>query len=306
LFTAQEIFNLACDLIGKRSANGTIDGGKTAIYRARAPGILTLWQGIMSRSDNTFSVFEFDSKPIPNLLAKGFEIQEHIDIDIPFEADGSVKAYHIEPDAPGTIYVEDYANGIWNILATITVPNTVTSYTKYKALVTPTAGATKSRFRLSGATYYKVTNMALYSYPLLADRIPDFRPWVKHTMPTDFKSLDQIIKESSTGYTKDPSYKWEGKGDLYVAHDYVGKIRIIYKPIPVAITALTQTIPFDDVTCVSGSYFLASHLIVEENPASADFFQQVYEELRDGNKVIQPSPESEIVDIYGINMNVGG
>lgn len=44
IFTAQEIFNLACDLISKRQANGTIDGGKTAIYRARALGILTLWQ----------------------------------------------------------------------------------------------------------------------------------------------------------------------------------------------------------------------------------------------------------------------
>lgn len=44
MITAQQIFNLACDLIGKRQSNGTIDPGKTAIYKARAPGILTLWQ----------------------------------------------------------------------------------------------------------------------------------------------------------------------------------------------------------------------------------------------------------------------
>ena len=252
----------------------------------------------MSRSDNTFSTFEFDNKPIPNLLTKGFEMQEHIDIDVLFEADGIVKSYCIEADAPGTIYVEDYANGIWNTLATVTIPNTVTAFTQYKSLVTPTMGATRSRFRLSGATYYNATNMALYSYPMLADRVPDFRPWVKHSMPDDFKSLDQIVKESATGYVKDQSFKWEGKGDLYVAHDYVGKIRIVYKPIPVAITDLAQTMAFDDVTCMSASYFLASHVLIVEDPASASFFQQVYEELRNGNRVFQPSAESAIIDAY--------
>jgi hypothetical protein len=305
MFTALDIFGIAMDLISKRSPNGTIDAGKTASYRARSLGLLTLWQNIMSRTGNIYSTFEFDSKPIPNLISNGFEIQEHIDEDKTFEVPGIVKAYCIEADAPGTIYIEDFANA-WNALATITVPSSVTSFTQYKAVVIPTSGATKSRIRLSGTTYYKVINIALYPYPVLADRIPDYAPMVKHKMPDDFKSIDQIVNESPIqGYTRDGDFAWEGRNILLVDYDYVGKVRVIYKPVPITITALTQTLQVDDIVAMSGSYYLASHLLLIEDPASASFFQQVFEELRIESRRKQPAPMQKIEDVYGVG-SMGG
>jgi hypothetical protein len=305
MFTAQQIFDFTCDLISKRSPNGTIDAGKTASYRARSLGLLTLWQNIMSRTGNIYSTFEFDSKPIPNLISNGFIMREHLDQDINIEVMGSVKAHNIEVDGPGIIYVEDFTS-VWNTLATITVPPTVTSFTQYKALVTPTVGATKSRYRLSGPTYYKVINLALYSYPVLADRIPDFAPMVKHKMPDDFKSMNQIVNESPIqGYVRDGDFAWEGRNILLVDHEYVGKVRVIYKPVPITITDLTQTLQVDDITSMSGAYYLASHLILIEDPASASFFQQIFEELKIDSRRKQPAPMRKIEDVYSVG-SMGG
>jgi len=47
LYTAQDIFNMTMDLVSKRNANGTIDPGKTATYKARSLGLLSLWQSEM-------------------------------------------------------------------------------------------------------------------------------------------------------------------------------------------------------------------------------------------------------------------
>jgi hypothetical protein len=305
MFTAQDIFNFAMDLISKRSPNGTIDAGKTASYRARSLGLLTLWQNMISRTGNFYSTFEFDSKPIPNLIGNGFIMREHLDQDINIEVMGSVKAYNIEADGPGIIYVEDFTS-VWNTLATITIPSTVTSFTQYKALVTPTVGATKSRYRLSGPTYYKVINLALYSYPVLADRIPDYAPMVKHKMPDDFKSIDQIVNESPIqGYVRDTDFAWEGRNTLLVDYNYIGKVRVIYKPVPITITALAQTLQVDDIVAMSGSYYLASHLLLIEDPASASFFQQVFEELRIESRRKQPAPMMKIEDVYGVG-SMGG
>lgn len=62
MITAQSIFDMTCDLISKRSANGTIDAGKTATYRARSLGLLTLWQ-----NEIELSIGADISDPITNL-----------------------------------------------------------------------------------------------------------------------------------------------------------------------------------------------------------------------------------------------
>jgi len=307
MFLAQDIFNFAMDLISKRSPNGTIDAGKTASYRARSLGLLTLWQNIMVRSSDLYNTFEISNSPIPSLygLITGFDIQEYGKIyplaDVTFETAGKAFSYYFEADGQGTVYIEDYTTQ-WNTLATINVPATVTNFTAYKGVTVPTSGATKSRIRLSGPYYYRTINRALFGMSLDPARIPDYRPWFKATMPSDFKSVDEIIEEyPDRQYNKSSTYKWEGRKDLYINYYYVGKVRVVYKPVPTTITDLTQTLQVDELSSMSGSYYLASHLLLIEDPASASFFQSMFEQLRLENNIKQPVSEAKIVDVYGIH-----
>ena len=312
MYTAQQIFDMTMDLVSKRNANGTIDPGKTATYKARSPGILTIWQNIISKAGDLYNTFEISNSPIPNMLGfiTGFDVQEYGKTspltDLTFEAVGNARAYYFEVDGPGTVYVEDYTTQ-WNVLATITVPDTVTSFTAYKGVVTPTTGATKSRLRFTGTYYYRTLNRALFGMPLALSRVPDYKPWFKVTMPSDFKSIDQVIDEfPDRQYAKDSTYKWEGRRDLYINYYYVGKVRVVYKPVPITITDLSQTLQVDEITSMSGAYFLASHLLLIEDPDSANFFQQMFEQLRLESNIKQPVSEAKIVDVYGVHSTIGG
>lgn len=300
------------DLISKRSPNGTIDAGKTATYRARTPGLLTLWSNIMAKTGDLYSTFEISNSPIPNLygLISGFDLQEYgktVPIaDLTFETPGKATSYYFEVDSQATVYIEDFTN-VWNILATINVPDTVTSFMPYKGVVTSTTGATKSRIRFTGPYYYRTLNRALFGVPLPLSRVPDYKPWYKVTMPNDFKSVDQVVEEyPDRQYSKSSTYKWEGRKDLYVNYYYVGKVRVVYKPVPTTITDLTQTLQIDEVTSISGSYFLAAHLILIEDPDSASFFNGMFEQLRLESNIKQPVSEAKIVDVYGSHSLIGG
>lgn len=299
------------DLISKRSPNGTIDAGKTATYRARSLGLLTLWQNILSRTGDFYSTFEISNSPIPSLygLITGFDIQEYGKTqpitDLTVETPGKAFSYYFEADGQGTAYIEDYTTG-WHTLATIVIPSTVTNFTSYKGVVVPTSGATKSRIRFTGPYYFRTVNRALFGMPLDPAKIPDYKPWYKVTMPNDFKSVDTIIDEvSDRQYTKDSTYKWEGRKDLYINYYYAGKVRIVYKPVPIVISDLAQTLQLDEITSMSGAYYLASHLLLIEDPASANFFQQMFEQLRLESNIKQPVSEAKIVDVYGIHSMVG-
>lgn len=306
MITAQQIFERACDFMDKRNPNGVIDPTKTARYKARTPNILTQWQNEMSRNGDLYSTFEISNTPVANLLGltTGFDIKEFIGTDLTFEGQGQARAYYFEVDAPGTIYIEDYTNQ-WNVLATITVPDSVKSFTPYKGTVIPTSGSTKARIRASGTYYYRIVNRALYAIPFQQDRIPDYRPWVKHQMPDDFKSVDQIIDEfPDRQYAKDTTYKWEGRKDLYINYYYVGNVRVIYKPVPIPITDLTQVLQIDDITADTAAYFLAAHLFLVEDPASASFFNGRFLELKVEASMKQPASIQDIVDVYSMDGGV--
>ncbi len=301
MYTAQDIFNITADLIDERLANGTINATTTAVYKARTPGILNLWQSENVNNGDLYKTHEISNTPIPNLLGltSGFDIKEFIGTDLTFEGQGQPKAYYFEADAPCTVYIEDFTTQ-WNTLATITVPDSITSFTAFKGIVTPTDGSTKCRIRATGQYYFRIVNRALFGVTFQADRIPTYRPWVMHQMPDDFKSIDQIIDEvPDRQYTKETSYKWEGRKDLYINYYFIGNIRIVYKPVPVQITALTQTLEVDEVTSMSAAYFLAAHLLTED-PNSASFFNQRYLELKALSNTKTPASIQDIIDVYSM------
>lgn len=73
------------------------------------------------------------------------------------------------------------------------------------------------------------------------------------------------------------------------------------RPIAALITDFEVPVELDDYICQSVMpYGLAAHLLMDENPTSANFFQQRYDELKEGLKKGYPAQGSEdIVDVYG-------
>lgn len=73
------------------------------------------------------------------------------------------------------------------------------------------------------------------------------------------------------------------------------------RPIVSPITSMTDEIGLDDYICRTVMpYGLAAHLLLDENPSSASFFQQRYEELLRGLRAGGiPTASEDIVDVYG-------
>lgn len=303
--TVQEIFNMTMAFADEIDDTGIINPTNTASYRVRTPGILTSLQAELIKPGDVFKTHEISNKPTENMLGAkvGFDILEFTGEEIIKEADGSVKAYYFEVDGEGTVYIEDY-NGIWNTLTTVNVPSTVTDFTAYKGVVVPSSGATKSRIRFTGTYRYLITNYAMFSVAFQPSRVPDYRPWVKKEMPSDFKVIDQIINEYfDRQYDKDTNFKWEGRKDLYIDYFYEGNIRIIYRPVPSVITALTDTLELDDVTCRTIlPYALGMELFKEENEDIYLHFRNRFQELKGLADRKQPIGEISITDMYCVNV----
>lgn len=72
------------------------------------------------------------------------------------------------------------------------------------------------------------------------------------------------------------------------------------RPIAAPITDLDAVIDLDDYICTSVMpYGLAAHLLMDENPSTASFFQQRYDELKAQLQRGLPAESEDIIDIYG-------
>ena len=301
--TGEKIFTHSIAIVDELLDTGLLSEDDTANYRAKAPFLINLAQAELSKIGELFNTYEISNYPIESQLGTGanWSIDEYNNKDKTFQAIGS-KAYYFEVDSESTIYIEESTNGSsWSVLSTISVPSTVTTMTAYKGLITPSVSTNHVRIRFSGSYYYRFVNVALFSQSFSSsDNIPTYQPFVKKTMPSTFKSVDQIVKEDAGIYTKSSMYKWEGKKDLYIDYNFKGKIRIVYKSIPAIVTDLTSDIEIDEVIGLNLlPYFLASHFMLDENPDVAGFCQSRYEELKlDHSK--KKSHEETIIDVYGV------
>jgi hypothetical protein len=294
--TAQDVFNITMDLIDERNETGLINPTDTASYRVKTPGILNILQAELLKQGEIYSTYEVTNKPVGNLLGECFHVVAFSGEDLSFETAFPARAYYFEVDGDATVYIEDFTSG-WNTLAVINATST-NGFTAYKGVVTPTLGATKTRIMFSGTYYYHFTNFALFREPFNPLKVPDYRPYVEKQMPADFHSIDQIVNEYGKIYAQNGSYKWEGKNKLFVNYYYEGRIRITYKPVPLLITNLTDTLQLDDVTARTIlPYGLAAHLMLDENDSLASFFNQRYEELKRLN--LKPAQIEQMVDVYG-------
>ena len=90
------------------------------------------------------------------------------------------------------------------------------------------------------------------------------------------------------------------RGELYPYSDTYQEPSDGGRPIAPIILSFDDIIQLDDYICQSVlPYGLAAQLLLDENPSSASFFQQRYEELRDGLMKGYPKSSESIVDVYG-------
>ena len=91
------------------------------------------------------------------------------------------------------------------------------------------------------------------------------------------------------------------RGELYPYSDSYEVLDGGGRPIAAEITDFDVPIELDDYICQSVMpYGLAAHLLMAEDPTSANYFQQRYDELKNWLRRGYPSSGSEdIVDVYG-------
>lgn len=318
-YTAEEIHNMAITVIDEISDNGTIDVNKTKEYANRAPRLLDMWQKEISKNGDLYKTFEISCFRKNNLLSEfdSFTAIEHTDTDQIYEATGA-NSFQFGVDSDASVHIEEYASGIWiNLAGTyideqtniptaftglIEATSTTSSYNHYKGIFST---SNKVRMRFSGDYYYRHINRALIPYKYSGvSKVPDFKPWYKIDMPTDFKTKTQVVNEFPMWqYEEDSSHKWEGDSDLYIHFGYEGIVRITYVPIPIKITSLAQTIEVDDVTATSGAYYLAEHYaLADQNDTLAKMCSAKFRQLKLDSMVKKPLSPTEIADVY----NLGG
>ena len=125
-----------------------------------------------------------------------------------------------------------------------------------------------------------------------------------NTMPSDFQDVYQIInEETDKAYRLATDFKWEGKNTLYIKDSFIGTYKVKYFPIPDPITALTDEMVLDDITCrTTLANGLASRLLTNENKVLANFFNDLYNELKNKPKRNQPASVDSIRDVYDSTM----
>jgi len=126
----------------------------------------------------------------------------------------------------------------------------------------------------------------------------------EYDMPSDFQVESQIIDIKTDGlYQATTDFKWEGKGKLLIPDAYIGVVKVIYSPIPDAITALTDTMVLNDITCrTTLANGLASRLLTNENKVLANYFNDLYMELKNKPKRNKLSSIETIKDVYDSKM----
>ena len=317
-YTGDEIFSRSIAILDELSDTGTVADSQIKEYKYRAPYLLDLWQHEMAKTGDFFKTFELSCFRKKNLLGDVSQMGMIIENNAESQAYSGTGAYcfYVEVDGDCTLtFAENGAplSGTYSFnggtvtafagTINITVPAGTTSFLPIRGVLTAFGGAVT--MTISGTYYFRHSNRALSVYKFAsADKVPDFKPWYKVTMPTDFKSKSQIISEYPSWQYQEgsPSIKWEGANELYVMFSYEGLIRIKYIPVPTKITVITQTLEVDEITASSGAYYLAEHFaMADQNDELAKKCKEKYRELKIESMIKQPLQPAEIKDIYAIS-----
>lgn len=313
--TGKNIFDKAISLIDELSDSGVVQDAQVREYKSRAPYLLDMWQKEMAKSGDLFKTFEYACTRKKNLLGDlnhyGIIKENNGETDT-YSATG-VNCFYVEVDGNCSISFTENGNAVsgkysfnggeetdFTETINITVPENTKTFLPIRGILTTFGGVVT--MAISGTYYFRHNNRALCPYKFnSALMVPDFKPWYKISMPSDFKSKSQIIDEyPSWQYSESTQHKWEGKKDLYVRFGYEGLIRIKYVPVPEEITNLDQTLEVDDITAQSGAFYLAEHFaLADQNETLAETCSRKFRELKMESMISTPLTPTEIKDVYG-------
>jgi len=304
--TAQTIYNRAISLIDEiDSATGIPNVDGTDDYLANALYQLNCLQTELLSYSQTVQKYELSCKSFANLCSESFSLAYHDSDDVEKYAEaGGVKAYYFECDGAGTAYIEDFTSS-WNILATVTLTEPTSGFTAYKGIVSPTTGATRTRIRFSGSYYYAFQNWALFGVSFSSSsKIPNYREWIKVTLPSTLYYIQNVIAETVSGiYADDSVYKIEEYGNLrefYYSYNFEGMIRIMYRAYPTTLTAMTDVLECDDATATAFVYGLALYFAQQDKDSDLYGILKVrFNEQKNILLVQKPLPAENITNVYG-------
>ena len=246
---------------------------------------------------------EFANSPIKNELGEEFNIVEFLGDDEYYPSENGVvaKSYYFEADNAHTVNVQEYEGGVRIDLVTNSA--TVTTMTSYQGNLTPTTVGNLIRLKFTGTTFYRHTNRALYNVAFQSDEsVPKYQAWVELTLPTNFKSLDSVVEEyESRQYGKSATYKFEAPNRFYYNYYFKGLLRIVYNPIPITLTAVTDVLEIDDIVAKALAFYVASWISPYENQSMTNPLFQKYEELKREAMTSEPATEEAIQDVYAFS-----
>lgn len=317
--TARNIFNKSISIIDELSDTGAISDSQVKEYSSRAPYLLDLFQKEMAKSGDFFKTFELVCTRKKNILGDLNQmgiIKENNGITESLSGIGA-NCFYLEVDGDCTISFREngqpmtgkysFNSGPETSFAgsiNITVPQGTTSFLPIKGILNTLNPDSTITMTISGLYFFRHNNRALCANKYkTVSQVPDFKPWIRIKMPSDFKSRTQIINEHEPWqYTDSGNHKWEGSNELYVLFSYEGIIRIKYIPVPKEITSLDQTLEIDTITAQAGAYYLAEHFaIADQNDELARMCRSKYKELKMESMLKNPLTPSEIKDVYGIS-----
>lgn len=295
--TVLDVFTKARALLDEYTDDGAvIPDAEILDFKSRAIVYADMAQKELFTLGNYFSNYEFTRKPIQNLVAENFEKHEFTGDTqyFPSESGVEAKSYYIEADGTHTILVQELEAGTWSTLETNSA--TVTQMTAYKGNLSLSTSGNKVRIVVSGTNWYQFQNIALFEYSF--DTVPDYQPWVKFSMPSDFASVESYIIESDKRYVEAIDYKWERFKDFYVSWWFDGTVRINYRPFPTTITDISDTFEIDDPSASAIAYFIAAKLATSEQQNLVNYFEQKFDQLKYELNYNRPAREQEIQDVY--------
>lgn len=262
----------ALQLIREYSNNGSIIGtGDNADYLLSMNNLADIAQKEIATYKKIQDQYTFSHMPIPvqNATNEGFDVIQKLDEDFIFQQTGS-KAYYFEVDNIATIYIEEFNNGSWNALSTIS--NSIKNeFTAYKGLITPTVSTNLIRLRFSGDYVYSIRNYALYKYAFpTVDDVQEYSPYLRYDMPSNFMELKEIMFETNNKqYMPLTNCFWENK-NLLIAYDLKGQIIIDYFKYPDTITSDSlDSMQFEVDTDAQEliPLYIAARVLIDENPS---------------------------------------
>lgn len=271
-----------------------------ADFHASCIRFADMGQKELYRAGRNQATVEFANRPIENELGTSFEVTEFTGTTQYYPNETGITdigSYHVQANNTHTIYIEEYESGSWSALATLSG----TSDTTYKGNITLTTSTNKVRMRMTGSTYYTHRNRALFAMKFASDSaVPDYAPWVEYSLPSDFYSLERIVEEYMPNqYSQSGTYKFEEPSTLLYDYNFTGTLKIIYNPIPTALTATSDTLEIDDIAAKALSFYVASWISPYENQSMTNPLFQKYAELMYELKKPRPVSEEQIQDYYG-------